>query len=363
MKSKKKFKLIFECVLVFILVFIIVVLVFGKKTTEETVKLTYSNCESYRDYNDSIDYNSSINKGFSFGSSGDILENAATSEMAVEDSISGDVDYEEEVTNDINSESKNSYDKKIRKSYNYSVESEEYDYFLSNLKSKLEELGGYIDSEDEVQRSKLNSLRTKEYTVRKDSLVVRVPSDKVDEFIKEFNNGCYILVKNEFVEDVTAQYLDLETHIESLKDEYKVLNDLLDKAESVSEIIEVQDRLTSINYEIESYEKSLEILQEDVEFSKFNISIEEVIYYTDKIESYRSDIIESWCEVIEGWLSTALPSILLVTISLIPFIALLCVAYYMISKMVLKNKQKYQQTIVIKNEDLEGKKDERESES
>lgn len=349
MKNKKIFKVIILVTLLFLLSGILFTL-FTRKTTTETIKLTYSTAtNSYNDYgNDSSKFSDNL-----FNSSLNSVETAAvydksyeTSDAAVETQESveqTDVDLNE-TSNELTA------DKKLKKTYTYSVEATEYDKFLNNIETKTDSLGGYIEYVDEVQRSETNSKHTETYTVRKSSYEIRIPSDKMSDFLSIIDGNAYIVSQNESVEDVTTQYIDLDTHIQSLKTEYTELNKLLKEAKSVTEIIEVQDRLTNINYEIESYEKTLEALKEDVDYSKLYLTVEEVIYYQDTVTRFTSDIAEEWSHIFEDWLTQVLPMFFLIAIALIPMIVVICIAIWIISKIIIKNKMKHQQTIIIKQD-------------
>lgn len=333
-------KLLAVLLLSFVLGVVLIVMVSSNKSIE-TVKLSYSSSSTvnneYSNYvsKDSVNLfsDSSVTNGMSYDSSAELIEE-------VDNSYSND------------SQSTNLMDNKLlKKTYRYSVESTNYDEFITKIESKVSSFGGYIESEDEVRRTETNSGHTKSHTVRRVSYQIRVPSDRMVELLNILDGEAYVISQNEYVEDVTTQYLDLEAHISSLKDEYSTLNELLSSAESVTEIIEVQDRLTSINYEIESYEKCLDSLKEDIDYSKLYLTVDEVIYYQDTVRRFNSDIAESWYYVFDGWITEVLPIIVLITVSLIPMFFIIGLAVYIISKVVIRNRSKYQQTIVIKEFD------------
>lgn len=327
-----------------------VVLLFSsmRQTKVEQIKLSYSgssraetSSNSYADYNGL--------KSFT---------NGAGFNLSVEsnDAVSVSESYDESYDMQESSSSDNlTSNKKLKKVYNYSVETTEYDKFTKDFEAKISSLGGYIEDVDKVQRTETNSMRTETYTVRHSDYTVRVPADKISELTTLVEGGAYVLSQKENIEDVTVSYIDTEAHISALIDEKYQLDKLLETATTLSETLEINERLSELNYEIESYQNTLDALSHDVDYSKLYLKVDEVIYYEDTVTRFESDIAESWNEIFEDWLANVAPAIVLVTVSLVPmfivFFLIAGVAISAIAKKVFKTKMKYQQTIVLKKEE------------
>ena len=160
--------------------------------------------------------------------------------------------------------------RKIIRNAELSVETLEFEDFLSTVTKRVSELGGYIES---------NSVDSRNYSkgsLRTANTVVRIPAAKLDEFLNDINGLGNVIRREEGLSDVTSQYVDTEARIASLRTEYDTLLELLSQAESLDAIIQLQDRLTSVRYEIESYESRLRSYDELVDFSKVSMSIMEV---------------------------------------------------------------------------------------
>ena len=121
-------------------------------------------------------------------------------------------------------------------------------------------------------------------------------------------------------------------------------------ATSVTELIEIQDRLASLNQQIESYERQLDIIKTDIAFSKVDLAIEEVIYYEDEVERWTSDLAEQWAYIFTEWLEDILLPILLVTISLVPLMGVVFGSIYILIRAIVKFKNKNQSVIIIKQD-------------
>ena len=170
--------------------------------------------------------------------------------------------------------------RKLIRTASLSVETKEFDEMLVNLDNKIKELGGYIESMNGNYGSVYSSYRTSKSA----DLTVRIPSAKVDEFINTIGTTANITYRSESVTDVTLDYVDMESHKKMLIEEQNRLMEFLDQAETVEEIISLEDRITSVKYQIDSMESQLRTYDNKVDYSTLNISIQEVIDYTPVVE-------------------------------------------------------------------------------
>lgn len=111
-------------------------------------------------------------------------------------------------------------------------------------------------------------------------MTVRIPQEKLDDFVNAANEIGNITYKNESTEDVTLQYADIEDHIKTLNIEQERLWALLEKAESIDTIIALEQRLSNIRYELESYQTQLKRYDNKVTYSTVRIDLTEVKIYT-----------------------------------------------------------------------------------
>lgn len=264
MEKKKKLLLCIACVIFVVTLMILIFISTNKQTSVETVRLSYSGKST--DTSVGGIYSSSL-KGFGLNadvsSSGGFsmsLESNDSGFKVESDIVESSYDYDSSSSSyDSTSESKNLTDgKKLKKVYNYSVESTEYNKFTSDFESKVDSLGGYVEDVDKVQRTETNSMRTETYTVRRSSYTVRVPSGKINELLTLVENGAYVKSQKENIEDVTVQYIDTEAHINALVEERNQLECLLVEAVNIDDLLSIRNRLADVEYEIESYTNTLE---------------------------------------------------------------------------------------------------------
>ncbi|MDE7019675.1 MAG: DUF4349 domain-containing protein [Lachnospiraceae bacterium] len=162
--------------------------------------------------------------------------------------------------------------RKLIKTVDLYVETEQYDKLLVNLEAQIAALGGYVEYQYQYNGSSYSNYDE----TRNAHLSVRIPAARLDEFIQKVDEQSNITNKEERVEDVTLQYVDLESRKKALVIEQDRLLELLEKAETVEDIITIEQRLSEVRYELENMESKLRILTNQIDYSTININIEEV---------------------------------------------------------------------------------------
>ena len=167
-------------------------------------------------------------------------------------------------------------DRKLIKNVSMAVETEDYTGLISNIQSRVEELGGYTESFEAYNESSVGN--------RSASLTLRIPADRLDEFVSQVEEISNIVSRQETVEDVTLTYVDLESRRRMYEEEEDRLLSLLEQAETLEEIIALESRLTEVRYQLESMESQLRTMDNQVNYSTVYLSIDEVERYTPPAE-------------------------------------------------------------------------------
>lgn len=167
-------------------------------------------------------------------------------------------------------ENKQPSGRKLIRTFNLDVETLEFDSFISSLKAEVGSLGGYIEGSSVSGNSyNYSSYRSAYFTCR-------IPSDKVDAFIGTVGGLGNITYNSEDTTDVTLNYVDTEARIKSLRTEYDQLLELLAEAENIDTIILLQQRITEVRYQLESYESQLRTYDNLVDYSTVHLNVNEV---------------------------------------------------------------------------------------
>lgn len=158
---------------------------------------------------------------------------------------------------------------KLIKTVNMSVETTEFDQFTAGVKTETEQIGGYVES-SEV------SSTVNEHSDRWANFTLRIPSEKLDEFVSRVGEDANVTYTNESTEDVTLSYVDMESHLKALRTEQETLMSMLEKVESLEDILKIQSQLTEVRYRIESYESQLRTYDNLVDYSTVYLNVSEV---------------------------------------------------------------------------------------
>ncbi len=136
--------------------------------------------------------------------------------------------------------------------------------------SLVKRTGGYISSSNQnnsEQRHELN-------------LTLRVPSRHFDGLMNALSTlPERVDHKSVEAQDVTEQYVDLRSRLETKKKVEKRYQDLLQKANTVKEVLEVEEKLRYLQEEIEAKEGQLRYLTHQVGYSTIQLSLYEVQAY------------------------------------------------------------------------------------
>lgn len=226
--------------------------------------------------------------------------------------------------------------RKLITTMNISAETEELDGVLSNVQSRVKELGGYIESSDIYNGSNYYSGSKPK---RSAYLTLRIPANNLDKFIETVENSTNITNKSTSVEDVTLNYVDIESKKKALTAEENRLLEILESAETVEDVIAVESRLSEVRYQIESIESQLRTYDNKINYSTVHLDINEVVKFTPTQEKsagerMREGFIESIAEVgaliAEGfiWFVIHIPQIVLVLL----LVAIIIIAIIAIDK-------------------------------
>lgn len=201
----------------------------------------------------------------------DTAATAVTSDYAMRDSAEAGFYSESKAVNEAAAESTQiSTNRKLIKTVNMDVETENFEDLNEILYQKVESLGGYVES--------FSTQGQEGY--RSSSMTARIPKNNLETFLETVEGSSNITYRQEEVEDVTLAYVDLESHKKMLQKEQDRLLELLEEAETIEDIITLESRLTEVQYQLESMESQLRTYDNQVDYSTVYLNIDEVERYT-----------------------------------------------------------------------------------
>lgn len=162
---------------------------------------------------------------------------------------------------------------------NIDTETEDMDTALDSLNRQIRELNGYVQEQNIRNGSTYSSSR-----YRSASLTVRIPAEQLDIFTSSLTEFTNVVSSSRSAEDITLSYVDTETRITALETERDRLLELMEQAETMSDLLEIESRLTDVNYELERYGSRLRTMDNQVSYATIYLSVREVKEYTPVAE-------------------------------------------------------------------------------
>ena len=183
-------------------------------------------------------------------------------------------------------------DRKLIKTVSMDAETESYDALITALEDKITALGGYTETR-----------RTGTYgrTRRWSNMTIRIPAENLSAFVSHVGENANVLSTSETTEDVTLQYVDTEAKLTALETEQTRLLELLENAQNLGEILEIEARLSDVTYELERYASQKRSYDNQVSYATVHLTIEEVEILTPVEEpTVWSRISTGFMESLEG---------------------------------------------------------------
>ena len=163
-------------------------------------------------------------------------------------------------------------ERKIIKSSQLSLETAKFNDVINSLEDMVKSYGGYIASSSIDAEGINNNYQCLRFA----SYKINVPSDKLDDFLDESSKLATVRNKSTSAEDITAQYYDNESRLKSLQIQEERYLEILKTATEVKDIIEIENALTDVRYEIENLTTCLNKISNLVDMATVNINIQEV---------------------------------------------------------------------------------------
>lgn len=212
---------------------------------------------------------------------------------------------------------------KLIKDVSLQAETKTFDELLDCINQTIEKLDGYTET------SEITGSSYEYENNRYANLKVRIPSNKLNQFVLVVKDNANITNKSESTTDVTLKYVDMESHVSALRTEQESLLTILEAATKLDDIIKVQSQLTQVRYEIESYESQLRTYDNLVSYSTITLEINEVSRETkvetksflENIKSRLSDNLYKIGQGFQGfiiWFISSVPYFLIWACILVP---------------------------------------------
>ena len=212
----------------------------------------------------------------------------AATEMAMEETL-----YDEAGSGISNTATVMPENQKLIRTVYMDAQTTSMDAVMSWLENRVAELGGYFEQKSIRRSGSRNDGSYYKYA----DLVIRIPAENLDQFTDQVGEKANVTSTSESTENVTLQYVSIESRINALKIEEERLLELLSKADNMSDLLTIESRLTDVRYDLEQIHSQMLVMKNRINYSTIHLDITEVKEYTEVVEeeSGLRDLIPPLC--------------------------------------------------------------------
>ena len=286
------------------------------------------------------------------GSSSSMMSNSTAMDFSSDmgaDFITSEDGWSEEAIEDL-SENTASYitGDKIVYTCNITIETLNYEDCINAIKKQISEFEGFIESENESDNDYgwYNTDYKKTTGTKRNTIVIRIPSKDYETFLSSIEGNGKVISKYTNAENISKSYYNTETLIKMYEKEEENLLEMMDRTSTISEMIEIEDRLSEVQYELLMAKNNLSSMDTDVEYSTITVNVREVMAYSnvpsDEPTTFFGKLAKSF---VSGWtvFFNIIKFIIYAIVALIPEIIVVTLIIILIRKRIKKKKIKKQE--------------------
>lgn len=146
------------------------------------------------------------------------------------------------------------------------LETTAFDQAAEDLETLVETCGGYFQSSSVSGGS---DYRYAYYTIR-------VPAEQYRTFLDQAGTLCHQLSIQEYTDDVTEAYYDVEGRLKTQQTKLSRLQELLERAETMEDIITIESAISETEYEIERLSGTVRHYDALVDYATVTLELSEV---------------------------------------------------------------------------------------
>ena len=212
--------------------------------------------------------------------------------------------------------------RKLIKKGNLNFETDNLNKTKATIQNLVSAAKGYISKDNEF----------KSHDRISNTISLRIPASKFDNIVVELSKGIEKFdSKSITISDVTEQFLDVEARLKTKKAlELKYL-EILKKAKSVREILDVERELGKLRGDIEATEGRLKYLQNQISFSSLHIT------FYKKLSASKTSFVGKIIDAFKGGFESV-KAFFLFLINIWPFIIILFLVFFYFRKRVFRTK-------------------------
>lgn len=204
---------------------------------------------------------------------------------------------------------------KIIKTANVELQTKTFDKTVNSILKSVDDKGGYIQNSKSYGNNDEDNTREANYTIR-------IPKDYFETFLSNVGNLGKVISCSTTGDNISSQYYDTQAHIKALQVQEQRLLELIKQSGSLKDMLEIENQLSNVRYQIESLTSTMKNWDNEVEYATVNINIHEVKELTVKPVSYGGKIKQTFSTSLKS-LGEVLKVLLLIIIAIVPYLVII----------------------------------------
>jgi Domain of unknown function (DUF4349) len=139
---------------------------------------------------------------------------------------------------------------------------------MKEISDLAKEMGGFVVSSNLYQDTSTGR------EVPQANIVIRVPSDKLDEALAKIKEGAVdVPHENRSGQDVTSQYVDLQAQLKAKQAAEQKLLEIMDQATKAEDVLAIYLQVQTVQTEIEQLKGQIKYLEESAALSAISVQL------------------------------------------------------------------------------------------
>jgi len=224
------------------------------------------------------------------------------------------------------------------------VETIRFEETIEQVYALIENYNGFLESSYVTGKDYATTYYGRN-AYRTASFTIRIPRDMFQSFTGSLETLGNLTSSSVEGQNITSAYRDTESRLATYRTEEERLLSMLEKAENVEDMLNIEDRLASVRYNIESLTTSLNNWDSMVNYSTLELSISEVKELTPETPITRTfgeeiaEGVKSSCR----WLVQAFKDGTIFVLSAIPVLILPAIIVIVVVRVIRAKKSKKRQ--------------------
>jgi major membrane immunogen (membrane-anchored lipoprotein) len=199
----------------------------------------------------------------------DVLPSSGGAPAVEQDMFAPEPAFEESTSNSGSGASAAAIERIVIKNADLAIVVSDVQGRMEAIQSMAEGMGGFVVSSNLYQSYTSDNIEVPEATI-----TVRVPAEKLTEALDKIKKDV-VEVQSETVsgQDVTAEYVDLQSNLKSLEATEEQLNKILEEATTTEDVVNIFNQLTYYRQQIEVTKGQIKYYEEASALSAISVRI------------------------------------------------------------------------------------------